>query len=296
MPYKINTPITDTFFLTDSYNNPVTSATGFSKLIIRKSGSTSANLTITPATSGIYWIDFIPDVADTWAIYVNHPIYNPTGFTQTYTVLNNDSDSIATDILNLGSPLQTSSYVSPDNADITTIKNALSSLATSAAVAIIPINPLLTNDNRLNNLDASISTRLATSAYTSAGSSLTLSQIENSTILAKDATILTRLATSGYTAPDNTSIAAIKTQTNLIPLDFTNILERILGLTFENHVEDNIIRDSTGRKTQSNLYCYSTSAYASTNDKINGLVATYQFQVGYDTNGNMNLFKTLRLT
>lgn len=41
-----------------------------------------------------------------------------------------------------------------------------SGLATSSAVAAIPTNPLLTTDSRLNNLDAAISSRLATASYT----------------------------------------------------------------------------------------------------------------------------------
>lgn len=56
----------------------------------------------------------------------------------------------------------------------------LTPLATAAAVAAIPTNPLLTNDARLNNIDATISSRLASTAYT---------------------------------APDNASISAILTDT-----------------------------------------------------------------------------------
>ena len=41
-----------------------------------------------------------------------------------------------------------------------------SGLATSAEVAVIPTNPLLTNDARLDNLDAPVSSRLATAGYT----------------------------------------------------------------------------------------------------------------------------------
>lgn len=53
-----------------------------------------------------------------------------------------------------------------------------------SAIAPIPINPVLTNDARLNNLDAAITSRLPS---------------------------------SGYTAPNNSDIAAIKSKTDLIP-------------------------------------------------------------------------------
>lgn len=62
----------------------------------------------------------------------------------------------------------------------------LTTLATATAVAAIPTNPLLNTDARLDNLDAAISTRLAS---------------------------------SGYTAPDNAGITAIKTKTD--ELNFT---------------------------------------------------------------------------
>lgn len=59
-----------------------------------------------------------------------------------------------------------------------------------AEVDAIPTNPLLTNDARLNNLDAAISTRLAT---------------------------------VGYTAPDNTGIAAIKAKTDQFAFTSGNV-------------------------------------------------------------------------
>jgi hypothetical protein len=117
---------------------------------------------------------------------------------------------------------------------------------------LIPTNPLLTNDSRLDRIDVNVSTRLATSSYTapdnagvaSANTKLdhrpTLAQIEASTVLAKEATVATRatqtsvnaiptnplltsdvrlnnldatvssrLATAGYTAPSNAAVAEI---------------------------------------------------------------------------------------
>jgi hypothetical protein len=116
--------------------------------------------------------------------------------------------------------------------------------ASQASVNAIPTNPLLTSDTRLNNLDAAVSSRLATSGYTAPDNvsitaikaktdtlvnGPTLVQIEGSTVLAKEATLadkasqasVTALGTpmqaSSYTAPDNISIAAIKVKTDVIP-------------------------------------------------------------------------------
>jgi hypothetical protein len=88
---------------------------------------------------------------------------------------------------------------------------------------LIPKNPLLTTDPRLDNLDATVSSRLPTSSYTAPTTPPTVVQIRqemdtNSTKLANlDAQVSSRLAGSEYTAPDNTSISAIKAKTNNLP-------------------------------------------------------------------------------
>ena len=72
-----------------------------------------------------------------------------------------------------------------------------SGLATAAAVAAIPTNPLLGNDTRLNNLDAAISSRSSHGAPD-------LSNL--------DIAVSTRLASAGYTAPDNGGITTLTTR------------------------------------------------------------------------------------
>ncbi len=80
------------------------------------------------------------------------------------------------------------------------------------------------------NLDAAVSSRLATSGYTApdntdiasikttlgvAGAGLTA--LGDTRMAHLDADISSRLATSGYTAPDNTDIVAIKAKTDNLP-------------------------------------------------------------------------------
>lgn len=61
----------------------------------------------------------------------------------------------------------------------------------------------------LTNLDATVSSRLASASYTAPDNS------SISTILTRtDVATSTRLATSGYTAPDNASVTAIKAKTD----------------------------------------------------------------------------------
>jgi hypothetical protein len=92
-------------------------------------------------------------------------------------------------------------------------------LAKEATVALIPVNPLLTTDTRLNNLDAAISTRLAASAYTAP----TLAQIEASTVLAKEATVdalptLAEIEASTVLAKA-TNVATLQASVDLIPVN-----------------------------------------------------------------------------
>lgn len=99
----------------------------------------------------------------------------------------------------VSSRLASASYTAPDNTSITAIKAKTDNLpsdpasdttvntrASQSSVNAIPTNPLLTSDTRLNNLDATISSRLAS---------------------------------AGYTAPDNSSITAIKAKTDNLPSD-----------------------------------------------------------------------------
>jgi hypothetical protein len=114
-----------------------------------------------------------------------------------------------------GAPLLASSYTAPDNASITAIKTKTDQLTFTTASRIdataigVPTNPLLTSDSRLDNLDATISSRMATFTYTAPP---TVSQIwtgfTSGTVAAN---LITQFQSglfqsSGYTAPNNTGI------------------------------------------------------------------------------------------
>lgn len=184
----------------------------------------------------------------------------PTNITDAQTALTTEInanetkiDTLQTSVSAVDTKLGTPSGVSV-SADIAT-------KASQTSVNSIPTNPLLTNDGRLNNLDATVSSRLATSGYTAPANSditaikaktdnLPVDPADNSDILAAisaipsppsastiatavrselaielariDAAITTRLATAGYTAPPN--VAAIATQ---VRTELTTELGRI---------------------------------------------------------------------
>ena len=58
--------------------------------------------------------------------------------------------------------------------DVLTNGTNILTRATQASVTAIPTNPILSSDARINNLDATISSRLATSAYTAPPATVTL--------------------------------------------------------------------------------------------------------------------------
>lgn len=86
--------------------------------------------------------------------------------------------------------------------------------------------------------------------------------------------------------------SGIKTKTDTINW---GDIGRLLGLSMENRVEDNITRDSGNRMTGSVLYCYNSATNATTHDKTTGLVYKYQTSFTYDASGNMTLDKITRL-
>ncbi len=88
---------------------------------------------------------------------------------------------------------------------------------TSALTTIGSIGKLI-----VTNLDAAITSRMATFVYTAAPTAVAIrtEMDSNSTKLANlDATTSSRLATAGYAAPDNTGIADIKAKTDNLPSD-----------------------------------------------------------------------------
>ena len=127
-----------------------------------------------------------------------------------------EASSILAKEATVASRLAASSYVAPDNSSITSIKTKTDQLVfasgrvnaaidttllaktsdvvsaqTSLAVLIggIPTTPLLTSDSRLNNLDVTISSRLASSSYTTPPTTgAIVTAVEASSILAKEAT------------------------------------------------------------------------------------------------------------
>lgn len=130
-------------------------------------------------------------------------------------------DAAALGLTNLDAAISTrSTYAGADTSGTTTLLSRLSS----------------TRATNLDNLDTTVSSRLATSGYTAPSTPPTVAAIRtemdsNSTKLANlDATVSSRLASGSYTAPDNTSITAIKAITDTLGL--TAIADALLKRDF----------------------------------------------------------------
>ena len=100
----------------------------------------------------------------------------------------------------------------------------------NAAIGSIPTNPLLTNDARLNNLDTTVSSRLASTGYTApnnagiASIETAVAEIPTNPLLTNDTrlnnldvAVSSRLAASSYVAPNNAGISALETAVAAIP-------------------------------------------------------------------------------
>jgi len=80
---------------------------------------------------------------------------------------------------------------------------------TDLVCQVVAFDPTSATSLGLSNLDATVSSRLASASYTAPDNTSV------ATILTRtDVATSTRLATSGYTAPDNASVTAIKAKTD----------------------------------------------------------------------------------
>jgi hypothetical protein len=156
---------------------------------------------------------------------------------------------------------------------------------TSALTTVNSIGKLL-----VTNIDAAISSRLASGSYSAppSAASIRAEMDSNSTKLANlDATVSSRLATSGYTAPDNADILLIKAKTDNLPaspaavsdiptastnastlLDFTNGVEGSLTVRqFFRLASAALFGKASGLAT-------TTATYRNPGDTKNRIVAT----------------------
>lgn len=97
----------------------------------------------------------------------------------------------------------------------------LDAAVSSRAPASTALSNAVWTNTKAGYLDAAISSRLAGSAYT-APDNTSIASIKTTVDWTLDAAISTRLAAASYTAPDNASIAAIKTQTDKLQFDASN--------------------------------------------------------------------------
>ena len=131
-----------------------------------------------------------------------------------------------------------------NQADQATLANQITMLSDLDAIAIdlntitidvlaIPVNPLLDNDSRLNNLDATISSRLATASYTAPDNAdILLIKAKTDNLPAQpaatgDAMTLTSAYDAAKTASTQSSVDAISLDLNTITINTTDISHQV---------------------------------------------------------------------
>jgi hypothetical protein len=147
--------------------------------------------------------------------------------------------------------------------------DAAKTAASQLSVNAIPTNPLLTNDVRLNNLDATISSRSTYNGDDTSGVTTLLSRVTGPVLLA-----------SNYTTPDNTSISSILADTNELQNNQGNWLTATGFATPANisSAEANIIN---AIPTAANI----RSEIDSNSTKLDVAVSTRSTYDGSDTSG-----------
>lgn len=178
------------------------------KLVTNEDGSVNAQASVDTEAIAEAVVDALEDAGlPTVSAVVNGIMDEPKG---AHTGLLAGIDGIKAKTDNLPA----SPAAAGDAMTLTSAYDAAKAAASQTSVNAIPTNPLLTNDARLNNLDTTISSRLATTGYTPPPTAANIrSEIDtNSTKL--DVAIGTRLAALNYIAPNNTDIGNIKTVTD----------------------------------------------------------------------------------
>jgi len=125
----------------------------------------------------------------------------------------------------ISSRLAGSAYTAPDNVSIAAIKTTvdanLDATVSSRAPAATALSNVIWTDAKAGYLDSAISSRLAAADYT-APDNTSIASIKTTVDWTLDAAISTRLAAASYTAPDNASIAAIKAKTDKLTFNEDN--------------------------------------------------------------------------
>jgi hypothetical protein len=110
-----------------------------------------------------------------------------------------------------------------DPADQSLLESAISALSIPSVVQIR--TEMDSNSTKLANLDAAISSRLASADYTAPTAAPTAAAVasavrfELTELSNLDASVSSRLAAASYTAPANADVAAIKAKTDLLQTD-----------------------------------------------------------------------------
>ncbi len=186
-----------------------------------------------------------------------------------------------------------------DPMTLTSAYDAAKTAASQASVSAIPTNPLLTTDARLNNLDATISSRSTYAGGPVASVTGSVGSVSSPVTVGTNNDKTGYALTSAYDAAKTAAApGAAMTLTSAYDAAKTAAAEstilRGLGLMMENHVEDDIVYDIHRLKTGSTIYLYDSKAHAQTHDKVTGLIAKYSVTFARDVNGMITLFKVLR--
>jgi hypothetical protein len=203
-------------------------------------------------------------------------------------------------------------YTAPDNTTIANIYSRLgapTAASISADIANIysrlgvPAGGVsIANDVSLVRADTNATYTTVGYIYSRLGNSSTSLATEFSRL---DATVSSRMATFAYTAPDNTGITNIYNRIGApvgasISVDIASAktaIDEALGIAYKNSVLDNQVY-TNGKMTSARLRVYNnkTNADAATagGAQATGLLYTFTISATYDGSGNLTFYKMTR--
>jgi hypothetical protein len=179
-------------------------------------------------------------------------------------------------------PTAPTDWISSASVSSAAVSKIQSGLATTTSISAIPTNPLLATDTRLNNLDATVSSRMATFTYTTPPTVIQIRQEMDTNSTKLDTNVASRLATSAYMV--SPSAVQIRQELDTNSTKLTNLDAAVSSRTVPSDI------------TAGLTYQGYTAARAAYLDTLNGLVNSIWNAFAYSTTSFKSIIANFRFT
>ena len=218
---KVSTTARAVFTVFDSNDAAVTGLGDgdFTKRLAKDGANDATAVTVAEIANGRYTATFTPASTGVWYLLILQATYNLRGWEETFDVTTDGVPTVAA----IQSGLATSSALATVQADTDDIQTRLPAALVSGrmdssvgAMAADTLTAAALKADAVTEIQVGLATAAAVAALPSAAdyTAARAAKLDN-----LDATVSSRLASAGYTAPDNSGIAAIQAKTDNLPPD-----------------------------------------------------------------------------